>query len=67
MEEIREMKHNRFVSLIDTSIERKALEYLQSKRGKKGQEINYQEIKMAEYLKPYGNILTISEKRYIFQ
>ena len=67
MEEIREMKRNRFVSLIDISIEKKALEYLQSRRGKKGQEINYQEIKMAEYLKPYGNILTKSEKRYIFQ
>ena len=66
MEEIRKMKRNRFLSLIDNSIEKKALEYLQSRRGKKGQEINYLEMKMAEYLKPYGNILTISDKRYIF-
>ena len=66
MDEIREMNRKRFLSLIDKSIEKKALEYLQSKRGKKGQEIKYHEIKMAEYLKPYGNILTISEKRYIF-
>ena len=35
-------------------------------RGKKGQKIEYSEIKMAEYLMPYGESLTISEKRYIF-
>ena len=49
MEEIRKMKRNRILSLIDTSIEKKALEYLQSKRGEKGKEKNHQEIKMAEH------------------
>ena len=55
MEEIRRMKRNKFLSLIDNSIEKKALEYLQSRRGKKGQEINYQEMKMAEYIWKYIN------------
>ena len=67
MEDIREMKRNRFLSLIDTSMEKKSLEYLHSKRGKKGQKVERHEIKMTEYLKPYGKILTISEKKIFFQ
>ena len=66
LEEIKEIKRNKFVNLINTSIKKKALEYLQKMRGKKGQEIVYNEIKMADYLLPYGESLSISEKRYIF-
>ena len=66
LEEIKEIKRNKFVNLINRSIKKKALEYLQKMRGKKGQEIVYNEIKMADYLLPYGESLSISEKRYIF-
>ena len=58
-----ELGKNAFVSLINLSVNKKALEYLQKMRGKKGQEIEYREIKMADYLMPYGESLTISEKR----
>ena len=66
MEEIKDIRKNAFVSLINISVNKKALEYLQKMRGKKGQEIEYREIKMADYLMPYGESLTISEKRFIF-
>ena len=48
------------------SLKKKASEYLQKLRGKKGHEIEYDEIKMAEYLMPNGEPLSISKKRWIF-
>ena len=44
----------------------KALEYLISKRGKKGQDIKYKSLKMAEYLLP-NEQLSIEDKRNIFE
>ena len=45
---------------------KRALEYLISKRKIKGQEINYQELKMAEYLQPGYEEISINEQRSIF-
>ena len=42
------------------------MEYLLLKRGSKGNEINYSCIKMAEYLLPNDEGLSISDQRYIF-
>ena len=66
MNEIRDMKRNDFIKLINESIKKKGLEYLQKLRGNKGKEINYKEVKMADYLMPNQEELTITDKRYIF-
>ena len=66
MEEIRALSKNRFIELLRKSIKEKALQYLLMKRGSKGKEIVYQNLKMAEYLLPNNESLSISEKRYIF-
>ena len=60
------MKRNKFISLLDEAIKKKALEYLLKMRGNKGKEILYSEIQMAIYLKPNDEGLTIADKRYIF-
>ena len=65
-EDIKEIKRSKFISIINVSLKKKASEYLQKLRGKKGHEIEYNEIKMAEYLMPNGEQLSISEKRWIF-
>ena len=65
-EDIKEIKRSKFISIINVSLKKKASEYLQKLRGKKGHEIEYNEIKMAEYLMPNGEPLSISEKRWIF-
>ena len=43
----------------------KCFHYLMGKRGKKGMEIEYSSIRMAEYLLP-NDVLSISEQRYVF-
>ena len=48
------------------AINEKALEYLLGKRKTKGKEIQYSSLRMAEYLLPQKDILSISEKQYIF-
>ena len=44
----------------------RAFEYLMSKRGKKGQNIKYKNLRMAEYFLP-NEELTIEEQRNIFE
>ena len=58
--------HVQLTKLINEAIEIKTLEYLLKLRGSKGSEIEYKEIKMADYLMPNEENLTISDKRYIF-
>ena len=53
--------------MVKNKIEIKALEYLHSKRGSKGQEIEYTSLEMAEYLIPYNSKLNIEEKRKMFE
>ena len=66
LEEIRIISKYTYKELIKKSIQRKAFEYLMSKRRSKGQEITYKELKMAEYLTPGCEKLTIIEQRNIF-
>ena len=67
VEEIKIMTKSQFTKILKNSINRKALEYLLTKRGSKGKEIEYTSLKMQEYLLPQRkeNML-ISEKQYIF-
>ena len=44
-----------------------AFEYLTSRRGSKGQEIEYTELKMAEYLLPNHEKITTKEQRNILE
>ena len=66
LNEIKNLSKYTYSKLIKKSIQDKALEYLNEKKRSKGQEIEYKEIKMADYLSPgYGNI-TINDQRNIF-
>ena len=65
-EEIQLMKKTEFRKILKTSIEKKALQYLLEKRGSKGSEIQYSSMKMAEYLSPNYEQLSINDQRYIF-
>ena len=66
IEEINETKQSEFKKRINEAIKIKALEYLLKLRGSKGREMEYNEIKMADYLMPNRENLTIKDKRYIF-
>ena len=52
--------------MIKTAIEKRALEYLLEKQGSKGKEIKYKELKMAKYLSPTEEKITIVDQRNIF-
>ena len=60
------LSKKQFKTMVKESINKRALEYLLSKRKSKGQEIAYQELKMAEYLLPGYEEITINEQRSIF-
>ena len=66
LEEIKKIPKNKFSGIIQKAIQIKAFEYLLSKQGSKGQEIKYTELKMAEYLLPSYENITIEEQRNIF-
>ena len=66
IENIKAMKKNHFKRMLKESIENKARQYLLDKRGSKGIQIKYSSLKMAEYLLPNHEKLSISEQRYIF-
>ena len=53
--------------MVKSRIEKKAFEYLQSKRGSKGIEIKYNALEMSEYLLPFNSKLNIDEKRRLFK
>ena len=61
----KEMSLNKYTHLIRTKCEESAYRYLMKKRGKKGMQIIYQEIKMSEYLLP-NEQLSIDDQRDIF-
>ena len=67
MDEIKEMSRNKFKNLIKSRIEVNALDYLQKKRGSKGNEIKLTRLEMSEYLLPFNNKLSIEEKRKMFE
>ena len=66
LEDIKAMKKNVFKKILKKSIRNKALQYLLDKRGSKGIQIQYSSLKMAEYLLPNTEKLSISAQRYIF-
>ena len=66
IEEIKEMSKIQFKTLLKKSIEEKALQYLIDKKGSKGKEIQYSSLRMAEYLLPQNENLSIIEQQYIF-
>ena len=65
-EEIKQSTKKQFNSILKESILEKSFEYLMAKRGSKGQEINCSELKMAEYLHPGYENISINEQRSIF-
>ena len=66
IEEIKAMKRNAFRKILQESIKAKAFQYLLEKRGSKGSEIKYSSLKIAEYLSPNYENLSIEDQRYIF-
>ena len=67
LDEIRAMSRNKFKNLIKSRIQTKALEYLQTKRGSKGQEIQFTALEMSDFLLPFNSSLDIEEKRKMFE
>ena len=60
------MTRNQFKGLLNKKIHNIGLKYLLEKRGKKGIEVEYSSIRMADYLVPNNSGLTISEKQQMF-
>ena len=67
LKEIERMPYNQFKNILKKKIKEKALTYLMNKIRKKGKEINYKELSMAEYLLPENRNLSIVEKQKIFE
>ena len=51
------------MKILKEKISIKALNYLLEKQGKKGSEIRYSYVEMAEYLQPYNYHLNIEQQR----
>ena len=64
--EIKEMTKNQFRRILKKAIKEKAFKYLIDKRGSKGKEIEYLRLKMAEYLLPQDENISILDQQYIF-
>ena len=60
------MSDTKFKNMIKTRMKENALEYLQNRRGSKGQGIQYSNLEMAEYLLPQNIKMNIDEKRRMF-
>ena len=65
LNELECMNMKEFKKILEKSLKIKCYNYLMDKRGKKGIEIKYASLGMAEYLLP-NDELTISEQRYVF-
>ena len=65
-EQIEKLTKRQFNSIVKESIMKRAFEYLINKKKSKGKEIEYSELKMAEYLLPGYENITIEEQRNIF-
>ena len=65
-EQIEKLTKRQFNSIVKESILKRAFEYLINKKKSKGKEIKYSELKMAEYLLPGYENITIEEQRNIF-
>ena len=65
IERIVSMKKSEYSKILKEKVEKAALIYLLEKRGKKGSEIEFEYLEMADYLAPF-NKQTIEEKCEIF-
>ena len=65
-EDIKKTSKNKFCQIIKKAIQIRALDYLLGKQGKKGQEIKYEALEMAEYLLPNYQNISLEEQRSIF-
>ena len=65
-EDIKVMTKQKLTTIIKEEMKKNAFRYLNSKRGKKGEEIDYSCLEMSEYLLPTNTILTIEQKRELF-
>ena len=66
LEEIRLISKFKFSKMVKERISENALKYIISKQGKKGKEILYDSLEMADYLKPTNEKLSICEKQEMF-
>ena len=67
VDDIKSLPKNQFCKMLKESIKVKALHYLLKKQKSKGQEIEYSELKMAEYLMPNFQNISIEDRRNIFE
>ena len=66
MEEIKLMTKKKFNSILKERVTENGIKYLKEKQGKKGKEINYSGLNMAEYLSPNNEELSVDKKRKMF-
>ena len=59
-------KHSQYLKRIKSQILQNAFGYLNKRRKRKGKEIEYTQLEMAEYLLPINKKLTIEKKREMF-
>ena len=64
--ELKHTKKSKLKQILNENISKKAFEYLQSKRGTKGNKIKYSKLEMSSYLLPNDYNLTIEDKRQMF-
>ena len=62
LEEIKNLTKLQFTRIFKTKVKENAFRYLIQKRGKKGGEISYTKLEMAEYLLPCNASLQIKQK-----
>ena len=65
LEDIKKMSKTKFTNIFKQTTWKRAFIYLKEKQGKKGKEIKYSNIEMAEYLLP-ENKMSISQKQRMF-
>ena len=64
MSELQSLNKKEFKKTLEKCIKIKSFEYLMGKRGRKGIEINYSHLKMAEYLLPNDEVSISKQKVY---
>ena len=62
-EEIKQMTKSKYNNMLKQRINENAIKYLTEKQGKKGKEMNYSNITMAEYLLPNNNLSNLDKQR----
>ena len=66
LEEIRKIPKEKYTGILKEKTRETALKYLLAKQGKKGSEISYSCLEMAEYLLPHNSVINVEEKCEMF-